>query len=252
MMDCKAYRRLLLADPRHRSAEADSHRAGCEACAGFTERLNRFEGRLARAMQLPVAMPGGAADAPARPDNVLPLRPRSGGVSRPGRDDRSRRSRFALAASVLLGAAIAGGLWLGLPRSSLADDVVAHAAHEAFAMHPTGTPAQSEKLKAVLEAAHLRLRPEAGLVSYAETCDFHEHRVPHFVVQTASGPVTALVLVHEKVLREVKFDEQGYRGVILPLPGHGSIAVLTKRGGVDQAAVDKVAARLAASLDWTA
>ena len=45
-------------------------------------------------------------------------------------------------------------------------------------------------------------------------------------MQTESGPVTVMVLVHERVSKPLQFDEQGYRGVIVPVPGHGSLAVL--------------------------
>jgi len=249
MIDCKEYRRQMLADPTRSGEAALGHRETCAACRDFTLRLLKFEGRLARALQLPVAPQQAGLDAPPRENNVLPLRPRTtpGG---PARHDRTRRSRFALAASVMLAAGIGGALWLGLPRSSLAGDVALHMAGEPDAWRQTDAPAPSAKLKAVLDAAGLRLRPEAGLVSYAESCEFHQHRVPHFVVQTDAGPMTAMVLIHDQVPREQRFEELGYRGVILPVPGHGSMAVLTKGGAVDTAAVERVAARLLAALDW--
>ena len=34
-----------------------------------------------------------------------------------------------------------------------------------------------------------------------------------------------------RVPKSVHFDEQGYRGVIVPVPGHGSLAVLTRGPG---------------------
>jgi hypothetical protein len=250
MMDCQEYRRLMLAEPGARSPELAAHRDQCEACREFTVRLTRFEDRLVRAMQLPVTVPSAAGGV--RENNVLPLRPRTATGPGAARHDRSRRGRWALAASVLVGVGVAGALWLGVPRSSLAGDVVAHMAGEPDAWRVTDTPASSAKLKAVLDDAHVRLRPDAMLVSYASSCEFHQHQVPHFVVQTAAGPMTVMVLVHDKVLREQKFEEQGFRGVILPVPGHGSMAVLTKSGGVDTAEVERIAARLIAALDWTA
>jgi hypothetical protein len=51
--------------------------------------------------------------------------------------------------------------------------------------------------------------------------------VPHLVVQTAMGPITVMVLVHDSVSK-APFDEEGYRGVIVPVPGHGSLAVLAQ------------------------
>jgi hypothetical protein len=54
--------------------------------------------------------------------------------------------------------------------------------------------------------------------------------VPHLVVQTDRGPVTILILVDESVRGSVRFDLQGYQGVLVPLPHHGTVAVLEPEG----------------------
>lgn len=253
MMDCMEYRTRLLSEPGAAGREAARHPADCDACREYTVRVTRFEERLTRAMRLPVGdAAGGVTVKPLRVNNVLPLRPRGGQGLPSSRLDWTRSGRFALAASVLLCAGVAGLLWLGAPRASLASDVVAHMAHEPGAWAQTDTPAPSDKLRSMLAQAHLRLRPGAELVSYAQTCSFRDHEVPHFVVQTVDGPMTVMVLVHDKVRDEVKFEELGYRGVIIPVPGHGSVAVLTRRGSVDTAAVQRAAAQLIAALDWSA
>jgi hypothetical protein len=59
-----------------------------------------------------------------------------------------------------------------------------------------------------------------------------------------------MVLAHESVRKAARFDEHGYRGEIVPVPGHGSLAVLTQ-GITDPAWVDGVSARLLASIQWT-
>ena len=82
------------------------------------------------------------------------------------------------------------------------------------------------------------LNPDAGTVSYARSCRFRGRMVPHLVVQTEMGPVTVMVLVHESVAKPVPFDEQGYRGVIVPVPGHGSLAVLARGQDADLNAVE--------------
>ena len=76
--------------------------------------------------------------------------------------------------------------------------------------------------------------------------------MPHLVVQTESGPVTVMVLVHETVGRPVQFDEQGYRGTIVPVPGHGAMAVLMRAAGCGWQAVQRIAARVGASIDLDA
>jgi hypothetical protein len=52
--------------------------------------------------------------------------------------------------------------------------------------------------------------------------------VPHFVVRSRGAAVTVLVLPRESVNAPMHFDESGYRGVLFPNPGHGSIAVLSR------------------------
>jgi len=74
--------------------------------------------------------------------------------------------------------------------------------------------------------------------------------VPHLVVQTAAGPVTVMVLVHEPVRAATQFDENGYRGVIVPVAGHGSLAVLARGEATDPKMVEEVAARVENSIIW--
>ena len=154
-----------------------------------------------------------------------------------------------MAASVLLGVGLVGALWLGAARSSLAAAVVGHMAEEPDAWARTDVPAP--QLNEVLRKAHVELRPSAGLVSYASSCGFRGHVVPHLVVQTAAGPVTVMVLPDESVHGTVHFDEQGYRGMIVPVAGHGSLAVLEKAPNTDMKAVEDVAARVLGAIEWT-
>jgi len=156
-----------------------------------------------------------------------------------------------MAASLLLALVIAGGVWLTLPQRSLAAAVVAHMADEPDAWRLTDVPVPDAKLNAVLEDSKLRLKPDAGMVSYASSCDFRGHKVPHLVVQTPSGPVTVMVLVHEAVRKSMRFDEHGYRGTIVPVPGHGSVAVLMRDASSGSGEVERIAARVDDSIVWT-
>ncbi len=60
-----------------------------------------------------------------------------------------------------------------------------------------------------------------------------------------------MVLVHESVSKAVPFDEEGYRGVIVPVPGHGSLAVLVHDQQGDLRAVREIAARVQGAIVWT-
>jgi hypothetical protein len=252
MMDCANYRRSMMVDPRDRDPALSEHRAACHDCNLYTQRLLRFESRLERALGVSVPAQGESA---AKAAAARPARYRGGWADRRDWADRggwkARKGWLAMAASVLVALVVAGGLWLSVPRSSLAAAVVTHMAGEPQAWRRTDVPVPVPTLEEVLRNSKLRLGSGAGIVSYAASCEFRGHRVPHLVVQTASGPVTVMVLVHEQVPKSVQFDEQGYRGVIVPVPGHGSLAVLTHGPTTDLNTVEHIAARVLDSIVWT-
>jgi hypothetical protein len=247
----------MLADPHDPDPSLREHRESCHDCTVFGERLLRFESRLERALR--VAAPSEVAppfeDAAPQPDGVqpadkvVPMRAKSPRASL--RSPAYRKSWFAMAASVLMALVVAGGLWLSAPGPSLAADVVTHMGGEPQAWRRTDVPVPSSQLDSVLRDSHLRLATGAGTVSYASSCEFRGHHVPHLVIQTESGPVTVMVLVHERSPGPVQFDEQGYRGVIVPVAGHGSLAVLTRGRAADIKTIEEIARRVLDSIVWT-
>jgi hypothetical protein len=242
MMGHEQFRRAFLADPHDPDPELLAHRESCHDCAAFAERLLRFESRLERALR--VKLPAAGADLNGS-DRVVPFPVKS------SRGAAYRRGWLAMAASVLLAVAVAGVLWVVAPGASVAADVVTHMAGEPDAWRRTDVPVPDAELQEVLRNTHLRLAAGSAMVSYASSCEFRGHHVPHLVIQTESGPVTVMVLVHERVSKPVQFDEQGYRGVIVPVAGHGSIAVLTHGPTTDINTVERVAAQVLASIVWT-
>ena len=104
MMDHSRYRETVLADPHSQDAELRAHRDDCAECRAYTERLLKFESRLERAMRINLT-----ASA-----QTLPFARKSAPAS------STPRRWLAIAASVLLGVAIVGGVWLSLPQRSLA------------------------------------------------------------------------------------------------------------------------------------
>src|SRR6267154_3773045 len=197
MMDCGQYRLAILAEPSNDDAELRLHLAICHECTRYTEQLRGFEGRLERALRVEVD--------PRMMEHrvVTPLRaPRPRGA-RPW--DPPHRRWLAAAASVLLGTAVAVSLWLAAPGRSLAADVVKHMAEEPNAWARTDIPVPEPRLDKVLIDSHVRFRLSAGVVSYASSCSFRGHKVPHLVVQTNSGPVTVMVLTHEALRSAMRF-----------------------------------------------
>jgi hypothetical protein len=237
MMDCTQFRRAILADPHELGPDMRVHEGSCAECAAFAERVRRFEDRLDRALRVDLPIQ-------ARSATVVPLRPQA---QREAPSRGVERGWLAAAASLVLGVA-AGALWLVLPGRSLAAAVVDHMAEEPAAWS-TEAPVSEPLLERVLSESHVRLRPGTGLISYANSCEFRGHRVPHLVVQTAAGPVTVMVLTHETTHITTHFDEQGYRGTIVPVPGHGSLAVLER--GPTAVDADAVAGRVLAAMAFT-
>jgi hypothetical protein len=226
----------MMADPRDTDPQLREHRETCHDCNLFTEGLLRFESSLGRALHVGVP----ADDAATPRFKAAP----------PALRLSNRRGWLAMAASVLMAVVVAGVLWVAGPGSSLAADVVTHMGGEPDAWR-TQAPVQGSDLEAVLRNTHLRLSENAGPVSYAASCEFRGHHVPHLVIQTGAGPVTVMVLVHESVPKPVRFDEGGYRGVIMPVAGHGSLAVLTRGSSTDIKTVEAIAARVQGSITWT-
>ena len=232
-----------MVDPHDPDAALGEHRTSCSECNLYTQRLLRFESRLERALGVPVP-------AHAESGQVIPFRRKPSRA--PADSAPYRKGWLAMAASVLLALVVAGGLWLSAPDPSLAADVVTHMAGEPQAWQRTDVQVPTSALLDVLHGSRLRLGAGAGVVSYANSCEFRGHRVPHLVVQTDSGPVTVMVMVHEHVPKTLQFDAQGYRGVIVPVAGHGSLAVLTRGSATDLKTVEHIATRVLDSIDWTA
>jgi hypothetical protein len=253
MTDCEHYRRSLLADPRDPDPALREHRESCRDCSLYSERLLRFESRLERALR--VALPADAgrqAPAAAAASTSATSRFAATPVSAvPRRLAAYRKGWLAMAASVLLAFVVAGALWLSVPSSSLAAAVVTHMAGEPDAWRLTDVPVAGGALQDVLRDSHLTLTGGAGMVSYASSCAFRGHQVPHLVLQTPSGPVTVMVLVHEHSSKEIEFDEHGYRGVIVPVAGHGSLAVLTRGTAADPKSIMDITRRVQSSIVWT-
>jgi len=157
-----------------------------------------------------------------------------------------QRPLWAVAAGLVV--VIVGALaWLLNPRDTFAAQVVDHVNGEAFSLVRTAHAVDAVELERTLSRAGIRLKPDAPLVSYAVTCGFRGHTVPHLVVQTEHGPVTVMVLAEESAGdKPQRFDEGGYRGVVVPAP-RGALVVLGQDGDVRS-----VAATVLNALDYNA
>jgi hypothetical protein len=211
-MNCLEFRRIVGAQPDLDSPEARDHAAACETCARYWLELRQMDRLIYRAL---------AVD-----------------VGTPRRSRRIGARYWRLAASIVAATVLGAFLWSAQPRASLAEQLAAHARGEVSALVRTPDRIEASELAAVFKQSGVRLRPEAIHVSYAMSCWFRGHFVPHLVVQTVRGPVTVLVLRHERSVPSGQvqhFEEGGFRGVIVPAP-QGVLAVLRRDAPVEEAA----------------
>lgn len=229
-VDCKAARELIGAVPTAPGPQAEAHLAGCPQCRGYRDEMLELERRLQRALELGPLLPSRGNTTRAR---VLPLQPR-----------RTRRwnAGLGLAASLLIGVFCVVALWALRPTDTLAHELVLHVQAESRSWAAREPVTQAE-LARILRHAGVEL--DAARVSYARSCWFRGHYVPHLVLQTASGPVTVLLLGNEHVTAATPFDEDHLQGTLLPAP-HGSLAVLA-RASTD---LDAATREVSSALKW--
>jgi len=227
-------RLLIGADPRSASAELAEHLKTCPECAQFQQEMLTLDESIRRALEQ------GPLGMPAAP--VASVTPIASARSSPQRKVANTWSGWALAASVAVASVLV--IWALHPTNSLARDVVTHVENEASSWRST-EPAPPRVVSQILADAGVALDMGSDKVTYAQSCLFRGHRVPHLVVRTARGPVTVLILRYETVKDRMNFHEDGMTGVITPAP-HGSIAVLAQ--GNEN--VDAVAQQVQSSVRW--
>ncbi|MBV8803971.1 MAG: DUF3379 family protein, partial [Sinobacteraceae bacterium] len=169
----------------------------------------------------PEATPAPAPAARESNVTVLPRRPPPAPVPK-----QKRPRLVALAASVVTAMVAALTLWLSRPLPTLAAEVVKHVEGEPNSWYKT-EPVESAQISAVLRKSGVKLGPGMLSIVYASSCWFRGHFVPHFVVTTEDGPVTVMILAHEKVSAPEHFNEDGFTGMLVPAP-NGSVAVLSR------------------------
>lgn len=221
-MECAEFKRAVAAEPQRLSAAAGDHMSHCAACERYAQQMLQLDGLLQRALAVPVA-------------NLRPAVQRQPAAAR----------WMALAASLLLTAALAAGVWLAVPALTLAAELIEHVSAEQDIV-ASAQPLSPRELNSVLRDSGLRLNgSREHPVWYATSCPFRGKDVPHLIVETTQGRVTVLMLSHVRVPWTQRFDEQGYRGTILP-SGPGSIAIVA----TNQAAVEEATTHVAAAVAW--
>jgi hypothetical protein len=229
-------RLLIGAAPGAVTPALAGHLAHCAPCTLFQQQMQRMDRDLSRLFAAPLA---------ARPDTrvrVLPAPARARAAPATNRFS----GLLALAASVVLAIGMGALFWALRPQPSLAAGVLDHIAHESASWSQV-TPMTAAATAAVLAGAQVTLDPADTTVTYARSCLFNGHWVPHLVVRTDAGPVTVMVLNQEHIAARQSFRQNGYSGILVPARGGGTLAVITQ-GDPD---LDAVSRALASHLHWT-
>ncbi len=229
-------RLLIGAAPGEVGPPLADHLAQCPECTLFQQQMRRMDNDLVRLM---------AAPLPPRADTrvvSLPVVPRA----KPKSESQLVPRMMALAASVVLSVGVGILFWALRPQPSLAAGVLDHVALES-ASWSKATPMTAAATATVLAGAGVSLDASDTTVTYARSCLFKGHWVPHLVVRTAGGPVTVMVLRQEHIAARQSFRQNGYSGILIPTPAGGTLAVIVQ-GDPD---LDEVARALAPHLHWT-
>lgn len=228
-------RLLIGAAPGEVGPPLAEHLAHCPECAVFQEQMRRMDQDLSRLFAAPLA-PRATTRVVALPV-MARARPKPAGQG---------SSRFlALAASLALCVGLGTLFWTLRPQPSLAAGVLGHIALESASWSEV-TPVTAAATDTVLAGAGVTLDPADTTVTYARTCLFNGHWVPHLVVRTAAGPVTVMVLPDEHIAARQSFRQNGYSGVLVPSPSGGTLAVVVQ-GEPD---LDEIARALGPHLHW--
>ena len=235
-MNCEDYKKALTADPGF--DDESGHLDSCVACREYSAEMLALNDRIAAAMALSVpelVMP----ELPdIETDNVVTLSERRA-ISKP--------TWFAVAATVLIAAVV--GIRMtgtGVEYGTLNEQLLAHLDHEPAALLPTRTPVSDRQLTRVVPEKLATMNHDAGLITYAMSCRINGNDVPHLVIQGERGPITILLMPHEKVAEASSIDGTNVQGIILPV-GDGSIAIIGDR----DEQLDKVKQNVLDSVLWS-
>jgi uncharacterized protein DUF3379 len=227
-MNCLAFRRLKLADPRRLSEAARTHAQGCAGCAAFARSVDEGDTELVRALAVPV--PEGLAD------RVLL---RATGVDRPA------WRAWALAASIFLSVGIATTAFVYAPSGAHARLAIEHVVHEPESL----TSSYQENAATVamaLRSVGASIKSPIGQVRYLRLCPWGDGGTAwHIVFDSPQGLATLIVVADMRVRSKSEASSNGWNASVRPIR-RGFYAVVT----ASPAATGLVSELLRERIDW--
>jgi len=235
-MNCDGYRQAIAADPGFDGGAG--HLSECTECQRYRQEMQALDLKIkgALALSVPDIKVPELADIAA--ENVVTL---------VARRRFATPTWIAVAATVLI-AALIGIRFVGNDDAgfdSLANEVLAHVTHDPTALLVTDKAVPVDQLNKVVPASIAKMDDSAGLITFARTCQIGGDDVPHLVVQGKRGPITILLMPHEKVAAAIVLDDENSHGVILPV-GDGSIAIV----GAQEENLEAVQKQVLQSVAW--
>lgn len=213
-MNCLEFRRRLGSEPASIEPRFNAHRESCLHCSAAQARAFEFEGRLQRAVLVPV--PTGLAD------RILLAQ-----TTTARREQRVRHRHvaalFAAAACVIVAFTyVHRSEQLAMPLSELVVEHVLH--HERHAVEQRDpVPKSLVEVAFARRGAALANVPDG--ISYVHECPVGPYSTVHMVMPESSGPVS-VVYVADPAQRERRdFESGGMRGREVPL-GSGALIML--------------------------
>lgn len=235
-MNCDDYKQAIGADPSFDGGAG--HLSECQSCQEYRREMQALDLAIGRALALDVPELVTPELESIDTDNVATLQPRP---------RVPMKTWFSVAATVALAVFI--GYRFGIDNSnqypSLADEVLAHVAHEPAALVVTDQKVTDERLNDVVPATIADLDHSSGLITFAATCPISGYDVPHLVIQGEHGPITIMLMPNEKISEAISLNDEDSHGVILPV-GDGSIAIV----GTREEKLEDVQEKILQSVTW--
>lgn len=210
-MNCLEFRQTIGAEPGSRDPEVLRHRMECRACAEFAASQQQLDTALEKALRVPVP-----EELSAR---IL---------WRAANDQRAWRRWVGMAATIMLGIGLGFGLWTTTDNRVLAAEVIAHVQHEPQLLQASQRRAGAQQVSAVMSRGGVQASLPLRDVSHAGLCPFRGRLVPHLVFEVDGEPVSVLLLPHEPMASVQEINEQGFKGVLVPVQD-GSMAIVAGR-----------------------
>jgi len=211
-MNCLDVCRQLNGDAYSDNDAIKNHIKHCDSCAAYAAQQNKLTDALEQAIN--ISVPEGLASRILLQQSINDKQ-----------QNRFQRKRvYAIAASVVLTVSLVSGLLLVNLPIALEQVALTHVKDELNHLKDNND-VQLVTLNRLLKPFNMKLNSEIGTIKYAGSCTIRNSKGVHIVVETASGPVTILLMPGEFVKNRKLVDDALFTGSVVPIE-NGSFAII--------------------------